>query len=150
MPTRSQLIKKTVKPVEKPRNKETLFEDGDSELFDNVLKSTKPKAKAKRNYNLANLAELEDEEAPAKKRKTTKKTQKIDTVDDIEAMLMATEGKHRISDKENASPVKTKTKKKVTAKRAKRTKKNESDDDDFVDVKPSTKKTKSKKNSQKI
>ena len=140
MPTRSQAKKKPAKPVEKTRNnKDTLVADGDDELFDNVLKSNKPKTKAKRSYNLANMAGLE-EAAPRTKRAKVTKKKEVDSVDDIEAMLMATEGKHRISDKENASPVKPKTKKKVTTKRTKKTKKADSDDDDFVDVKPSVKK----------
>ena len=146
MPTRSQTRKNLVKSVEKTPYKNSPLVDGDNDLFDNVLKSNKPKTAAKRNYNLANLTELEEEKgARSKKRKTPKKEHKVDTVDDIEAMLMATEGKHCVSDKENALPLKTKTKKKVIAKRTRRAKKDESDDDDFVDVKPSAKKKSNKK-----
>ena len=67
---------------------------------------------------MANLSEL-NEAKPAKKAKTGSKKAKAEPADDIDAMLMATEGKQRLSDKENQSPVKEEPKKRTRVKKGK-------------------------------
>ena len=108
-----------------PESQDSILGAGDDDLFADVLKTKKePKATKKRKYDLADLSEF-NEEKPTKKAKTTKKVKKVDTEDDIEAMLMATEGKQRLSDKENASPVKKEPAKRKVTKGSKKTAKKE-------------------------
>ena len=90
-----------------------------------MLKTKKEtKSTKKRKYDLADLSEF-NEVKPTKKAKTSKKTKKVDTEDDIDAMLMATEGKQRLSDKENTSPVKKEPVKRKVTKGTKKTTKKE-------------------------
>ena len=108
-----------------PKLQDAILGAGDDDLFADVLKTKKEtKTTKKRKYDLADLSEF-NEDKPTKKAKTTRKTKKVDTADDIEAMLMATEGKQRLSDKENASPVKKEPVKRKVTKATKKTTKKE-------------------------